>query len=82
MVTDFEGKHRTFNVGTGRSVSVENIVEIASKALGKEITVVRGDSRLRNGDRVDLQADRSRIEAELGWRSTIELSDGLKDLLT
>lgn len=81
MTSDFEGEFQAFNVGTGRSISVGEVVETAGRALGETITIRQDDSRMRPSDRPDLQADPTRIETELGWEPTVGLADGLGELV-
>lgn len=81
MMTDFESEFRVFNVGTERSVSGEEIVGAAGDALGEAVTIRQDESRMRPSDRLDLQADSTRIGTELGWEPTVELANGLGEFV-
>ncbi|GIH76201.1 NAD-dependent epimerase/dehydratase family protein [Planobispora longispora] len=66
-----------FDVGTGTSVSVREVVELLSRIIG-------GPARPRFGEVSDRPldipqtADPGPAAAVLGWRSTVELEEGLK----
>jgi len=70
---------RVYNVGSGRSHSVGEIVQMVQRAAGTEKPLVaRGSPR---ADEIpDAVADISAIRA-LGWRPQIELADGLRELV-
>lgn len=64
---------RPFNIGTGQSYSVREMVAAFEKAKGGRIatqTVAR-----RKGDIAAMQADASRAKAELGWQAEHGLED-------
>ncbi len=64
---------RAFNIGTGLSYSVRDMVSAFEKASGQQIptkTVPR-----RAGDIAVMQADASRAKAELDWEATHGLDD-------
>lgn len=64
---------RTFNVGTGQSYSVKDMVSAFSRACGKPIpTTVAGR---RDGDVAAMQADPERAKKELDWSARHNLDD-------
>jgi UDP-glucose 4-epimerase len=72
---------RVFNVGTGVASSVEDIVELLRRILGRAIEVVQEPSRLRTTERMLLAADIERIRRDTSWRPRMSLEDALKDLV-
>ncbi len=72
---------RTYNVGTGVSASVAEIVAALEAALGHRIAIEQSADKLRPVDRPNLQADNARIRADLGWAPRVTLAEGLRDLL-
>lgn len=70
---------RAYNVGSGRSVAVGEIVELIQRAAGTDKPVVsRGDSRRQ--EIPDAVADISALRA-IGWEPRIELGEGLANLV-
>ena len=62
-----------YNVGTGRGASVLEVIDAIGKAAGRDL--VPEIAPRRDGDPVAVVADVSRIEAELGWKSRLEVTD-------
>jgi UDP-glucose 4-epimerase len=56
-----------FNIGTGRGLSVDEIVGAVRRVTGREFAVRDGERRA--GDPPELVADPSRIAEEIGWRA-------------
>jgi len=61
-----EGEFRCYNVGTGRGVSVRELIEVARQVTGHPIPAVNAPRR--EGDPPELYADPSRLKRELGWQ--------------
>lgn len=66
---------RIFNVGSGSSVSLLNLLETIRKISGKIPAVTFGESR--NFDVPDIALDISKASRELGWEPQVSLEDGL-----
>lgn len=64
---------RCFNIGTGQSYSVRDMVAAFGRACGSEIPVRLAPRR--TGDIAAMQADASRARDELGWTATHTLDD-------
>lgn len=64
---------RTFNIGTGTSYSVLQMVDAFARASGQDIAC--NVTPRRAGDIAAMQADASRANAELGWCATHNLDD-------
>ena len=65
-----------FNLGSGRSASVEEIAQLVNQAAGLSKPVVSA-GRTRPGELLDMVADASHAAAQLGWRSRTSLEDGI-----
>lgn len=61
-----EGEFRYYNVGTGRGVSVKELIDVSRSVTGHPIPAVNAPRR--EGDPPELYADPSKIIRELGWR--------------
>lgn len=69
-----------YNIGSGRSVSVEEIIRTASKVSGITKPVVTANKQ-RPNEIMDLYADISRAEKELGWSPEIDICKGIEKIL-
>jgi UDP-glucose 4-epimerase len=72
---------RIVNVGSGRSVSVGDLVRECERVLGRPVEVETDRSRRRTRDRAELVADPRRLEAATGWKPAWSLHDTLAELL-
>lgn len=70
---------KVYNVGTGRSVSVLDLVEVLNRLLGAGLTPVRGPARA--GDVRHSRADISRARQDLGYEPAVSFEDGLRRTL-
>ena len=70
----------TFNVGTGVETSTARLLELLQKEAGTSLEPRQ--ERLKPGELDASALDASRIERELGWRSTVALEDGLRETLS
>jgi UDP-glucose 4-epimerase len=60
-----DGQSRKYNLGNGKGYSIREVLDMARKITGKDITAVTGARR--PGDPATLIADSTRIQKELGW---------------
>jgi NAD dependent epimerase/dehydratase len=70
---------RTIQLGTGRSETIGQILEIASGLLGVTPRVVRAEERMRPdaSEVLALQADPTLASELLGWSATTDLETGI-----
>ncbi|MDX8354572.1 UDP-glucose 4-epimerase GalE [Cognatiyoonia sp. IB215182] len=71
---DYAATHkgaRPFNIGTGESYSVRDMVAAFERASGKTIPTKLAGRRA--GDIAEMQADASRAKKEMGWNATHDL---------
>lgn len=71
----------TVNVGTGRAWSAAELVTLASRLLGRQLTVEIDPAKLRPADRPHLQADPSLLWSQLPSLARVPLERGLRRLL-
>jgi UDP-glucose 4-epimerase len=70
------------NVGSGRGVSVAELVSICERLLGREIVVARDPARVRPHDRSELVADPGLLRTLTGWSPARTLEETLATLMT
>jgi len=68
-----------YNIGSGRSVSVLELVRIMQKILGVEVQTEFAPPRV--GDVKHSQADIRKANDELGYMPTVTIEEGLRELL-
>lgn len=68
-----------YNVGTGRSIAINELATAVNDATGAGVDIVRTDPR--PGDIRQSEADISRLRTELGIDPRIDLESGLSSLL-
>jgi UDP-glucose 4-epimerase len=78
VTTAPDGFH-TLNVGTGRGVPVRHVVQTIQHIMGDDRTMRENPAAFRKFDRASLTPDVSAIAAMLGWRSTMEMREGLAE---
>jgi NAD dependent epimerase/dehydratase len=68
-----------YNAGTGKTVSVGEMIEVAANIIGCNKTVEHDVERLRpeKSEVLVLQADNARITADTGWQPQIPFREGL-----
>lgn len=70
------GIRGVYNMGSGRSASVAEVAGLVNDAAGVSKAVVSADEP-RPGEILDMVADPSRAAAELGWRPSTSLENGI-----
>lgn len=68
-----------FNVGSGESHSVREIIEDISGIINKKIEIIQDKSKFRN-EHIEEYANISKIKG-LGWKPEISLEEGLRKLI-
>ncbi len=75
-----EKSYEIFNIGSGKSYSVQEVVEMISKLTGKKIDVTYSNKRRKN-EIMDCKADYSKAEKLLGWTPRVTIEEGLKQCI-
>jgi len=70
-----------YNVGSGLSVSVAEILDMILKQSGAKITIEQDPERMRPSDVPEIRADISKLVACTDWKPEIKLEDTIKDVL-
>ena len=78
-VIESEVKYDVFNIGSGISYSVEELIETLGKVVGRKLKIV--SAMTKRPEEIDFtQADNSHAKAVLGWQPSCSLFDGLSDI--
>jgi len=75
------GDTAVFNVGSGRGVSVTELVSLCERILGRELMVAVDAARVRPHDRKELVADAGLLRSLTGWSPKRSLEETLASLL-
>ena len=67
----------TYNVGSEKSYSIQEICNILKKLSGKETPIVADKGKLRKNDIKNVVSDCSKIK-KLGWKPKISINEGLE----
>jgi UDP-glucose 4-epimerase len=70
-----------FNVGTGVSTPIRDVVTMLQALVGDDRPMVEDEARFRQFDRRTLSVDVDHIRDGLGWTAAVGLADGLKELV-
>jgi NAD dependent epimerase/dehydratase len=73
------GLGQVYNLGTGRDVTIGEVVQVIGKILDRDLPVVQEQDRLRpdRSEVLRLLSDNRKAQKELGWQSQISLEQGL-----
>lgn len=71
-----------YNIGYGKDFSIKEIAGEVGRILGKEITIVQNEAKLRpeKSEVEILQCDNKKIK-EIGWHAQKNMSDGLRETI-
>jgi UDP-glucose 4-epimerase len=75
------GDRRVFNVGSGSSRSVSEVVQACEEIVGRRLEVRVEQRRLRAQDRAELVADSRLLRQTTGWQPIYALRETLAELL-
>ncbi|QHW00917.1 NAD-dependent epimerase/dehydratase family protein [Spirosoma endbachense] len=69
---------RSYNIATGQKTTMRELVDEARQTFGLKLEPVWGSMNNRNWDLADWYGDPTAAEADLGWKASTTLSDGLR----
>jgi len=69
------------NIGSGRGLSVRQVVAAFESALGRPLRIVQAPDRLRSVDRQELVLDITKLKRSSGWRPKMDFAAGIAALL-
>lgn len=81
MNTDKKYGFTIFNIGTNKAINLIQLVEIINKVAGTNVKPKFITNPVREGYVRTQLADITKISRELGYKTTIELEDGLKEII-
>ncbi len=70
-----------YNICSGRSVAIGEIVDMLISISGREIAVVERSDRLRGTEVDEVVGDFGKIEKAVGWRPSIPMEKTLEDMI-
>ncbi|GAB3994744.1 hypothetical protein GCM10028807_33060 [Spirosoma daeguense] len=73
-----EIRGRSYNIATGQKTTMRELVDVARETFDLAQEPVWGSMSNRNWDLSDWYGDPTAAEADLGWKATTSLSDGLR----
>jgi UDP-glucose 4-epimerase len=82
LLVSSEDRGVLFNVGSGRSASVAELVQLCEQILDRRIQIEVDERRLRAQDRAELVADPHLLREGTGWQPVRSLRETLAELLT
>jgi UDP-glucose 4-epimerase len=78
-VYQYNGQHRIFNIGTGKSYSILEILRLIEKEIRIPVKIkYKGE---RKCDILNSQLDTSLIYRECGWKSKLTIEQGIKEYI-
>jgi nucleoside-diphosphate-sugar epimerase len=69
---------QVYNLGSGKSVSVENIVKNCLTISNKKLKTISSKEKRRKNEIINIQANISKMEKEFNWKAEISLKKGLE----
>ncbi len=72
---------RTYNVGRGKAVEIQYILDTALSFSQKKIEVKQDPARMRASDIPVIEPDVSRISGDTGWKAEISMEKTIEDTL-
>ena len=77
ILLKFPEGYNVYNVGYGKSYSLEDILKVIESIINKKITI-EYDSSFRPNDIVEMVADIGKVMKEFKWRPTIGIEEGIR----
>ena len=77
ILIDFPIGYNVYNVGYGRSYTLEDILKVIESITNKKIDV-QYDSSIRTNDVVEMVADINKVTRKFKWKPTIDIEQGLR----
>jgi len=76
LIYQYNGKYRIFNIGTGKSYSIKEIINLIETETKKHAQIIYKNKR--KCDLMNSVLDTSLIYKECGWRSKLTIEQGIK----
>ena len=78
IIKSQKNNFNNYNIGTGKSISVEKICKLIFKNYKKKYSVFSEKSQIRKSDTLEIKADISKMNLDFNWTPQVSLLDGLK----
>ena len=69
-----------FNLGSGRALSIQRILDLLIKASGVEVTIQQDPQRMRGPEIPEVYGSGQKIQRECGWFPTVPVERSLEDV--
>lgn len=76
VINNFPTGYNVYNVGSGKSYSLEEIIKILEKIMNRKITIKYDDS-IRPNDILEMVADISAVSSKFRWKPKVDIEVGL-----
>lgn len=80
MIVESDNCNITYNIGSGKAYSLQNLLDYIIKLSTQEIKVEVDPGRVRPIDQPIICCDNTLLQTELGWRAQYTVYDALKEL--
>lgn len=70
-----------YNVGSGKSISIQEILNLILSKSSHKISVLQEKDRFRPIDVAVIEADINKLQKDTGWKAEISISDTISDVL-
>ncbi|MGF6906987.1 GDP-mannose 4,6-dehydratase [Fusobacterium sp. PH5-44] len=81
LIAELGESGETYNVGSGKAIEIEKILEIIKRMSKTEIDVKVDTSKLRPSDIPVIEADITKLVKKTKWKKEISLNNSLEDIL-
>jgi len=81
MNTEKKYGFTVFNIGTSSSINLIELVDVINKVLNKKIEPKFIENPVKEGYIKNQLADLNKISSELGYQPTVELEDGIREIV-
>jgi len=69
---------QVYNLGSGKSMSVENVVKNCLTISNKKLKIISSKEKRRENEIMNIQANISKMKKEFNWKTEISLEKGLE----
>jgi nucleoside-diphosphate-sugar epimerase len=69
---------QVYNIGSGKSISVENVVKNCLTISNKKLKIISSKEKRRENEIINIQANISKMKKEFNWKTEISLKKGLE----
>jgi UDP-glucose 4-epimerase len=81
METEKKFGFTVFNVGTSDAINMLDLMDLLNKAMGTNIPGQLIDNPIKSGYVQNQQADLTKISTELGYKPTVTLEEGVREIV-